>query len=133
MTYSRDHSSLEHLVGAKLPQLQMDQIRIINAAWHNIHPPLSKIQVADLSAAGRSCHGVSDRCHNSPKHVEVYAKFMPCLSRTEPERPLGSIVLSEDGEHALHRPEDGSVDHDRPLMPGLCLVLQVESDGQLEV
>lgn len=55
------------------------------------------------------------------------------LSRAEPEGPLGSIVLCQDGKHALHRPQDCSVDHDRPVVAGLCLVLQVEPDGQLEV
>lgn len=55
------------------------------------------------------------------------------LSRAEPEGPFGGIVLCQDGKHALHRSQDGSVDHDRPLMPRLCLILQVESVGQLEV
>lgn len=55
------------------------------------------------------------------------------LSRAEPEGPFGCVVLCEDGKHALHRPQNGSVDHDRPLVACLSLVLQVETNGQLKV
>ena len=55
------------------------------------------------------------------------------LSGAEPKGPLGGIVLRQNGKHALHRPQDGSVNHDRPVMACLSLVLEVETNGQLEI
>mmetsp|Transcript_61073 Transcript_61073/g.113305 ORF Transcript_61073/g.113305 Transcript_61073/m.113305 type:complete len:250 (+) Transcript_61073:404-1153(+) len=45
------------------------------------------------------------------------------LPWVEPERPLASIVLGQNGKHSLNAPQDGSVDHDRPLETRLHLLL----------
>mmetsp|Transcript_6588 Transcript_6588/g.15853 ORF Transcript_6588/g.15853 Transcript_6588/m.15853 type:complete len:566 (+) Transcript_6588:515-2212(+) len=57
------------------------------------------------------------------------------LARAEPERPLASKVLCEDGEHSLHRAEDCSVHNYRPLVLSCLLrhVGEVKADRQLEV
>ena len=45
------------------------------------------------------------------------------LPRREPERPLAAQVLSQNGEEALDRPKDGSVDHHWPRMTRLQRLL----------
>lgn len=38
------------------------------------------------------------------------------LTRAEPQRPLAGVGLAQDGDHALHRSEDGPVYDHRPLL-----------------
>ncbi len=37
------------------------------------------------------------------------------LARRQPQGPLAGVVLGEDGEHALHRAQDGAMQNDRLL------------------
>ena len=56
------------------------------------------------------------------------------LPRAQPERPLAGKVFGEDGDHSLHRSEDGSVDHDRRLLFALVVdIAEPEPKGQLKV
>lgn len=56
------------------------------------------------------------------------------LPGAQPERPLASEVLGQNGKHALDRPQNGAVDDDRPLkLLVLRGVLQLEAQRQLEV
>lgn len=71
--------------------------------------------------------------HDCSKKSAAWLIGCSDLSRAEPEGPLGSVVLCQDGKHALDGTKNGTMYHHRPVVPSLCLILQVESDGQLEV
>ena len=57
------------------------------------------------------------------------------LTRRDPERPLSSAMLSEDSNLTLNGTENGAVHNNGSieLVLFLSLVLEVESDGQLEI
>ena len=76
--------------------------------------------------------------------VETGSKGARRLARREEEGPLARVVLGEDGDHALYRPEHGAVDHHWPLvavaalgaavaLDGAALVLEIESHRLHEV
>ena len=49
------------------------------------------------------------------------------LTRADPERPFAGVVLSQNGDHALDRAENGSVDND-----GLLLLASLVDERQIE-
>src|SRR5215472_8508094 len=56
------------------------------------------------------------------------------LNRREPKRKSAGIVLDQHTEKALHRSEQGAVDHERLLARAVFrYVFQLEAFGQVEV
>ena len=56
------------------------------------------------------------------------------LHRRQPHRERAGVVLQQDREEPLDRPEQGAVDHDRPLLLAVAVgVLELEPLGQVRV
>ena len=56
------------------------------------------------------------------------------LHRRQPDREAAAVVLDQDAGEALHRAEQGAVDHHRPVLGVvLALVDEIEALGHREV
>lgn len=98
-----------------------------------------RVHVREYDRACTRTTGLSTRgegmAHAWPLPAAPFGRSpAPHLARVEPQRPLGSKVLRQDGKHALHAAQDGAVHDDGPLARAvLGHVLEPEPDGQLEV